>query len=37
MEWIDLTQDRDNWLALANTEINIGVNKEQRGFLKSVN
>jgi hypothetical protein len=25
MDWIDLTQDRYNWVALANTEINIGI------------
>jgi hypothetical protein len=25
MDWIDLAQDRDNWLALVNTVMNLRV------------
>jgi hypothetical protein len=25
MDWIDLAQDRDQWRALLNTEMNLGV------------
>jgi len=25
LDWIDLTQDRDRWLALLNAEMNLGV------------
>jgi hypothetical protein len=25
IDWIDLTQDKDQWRALVNTEMNLGV------------
>jgi hypothetical protein len=33
MEWIDLTQDRDQWRALMNTVMNLRVSKNAGKFL----
>jgi hypothetical protein len=35
MDWIDLAQDRDRWLALVNTVLNLQVPQNTRNFLTS--
>lgn len=35
MDWIELAQDRDNWLAVVNTAITSGTIKSE-GFLGSL-
>ena len=35
MGWIDLAQDRDRWLALVNTVMNLRVLKSAVNFLTS--
>jgi len=33
MDWIHLTQDRDQWWALVNTAMNLGVPEKAVNFL----
>jgi hypothetical protein len=35
IDWIDLTQDRDQWRALVNTEMNLPVPQNAGKFLSS--
>jgi hypothetical protein len=35
MDWIDLTQDRDQWTDLVNTAMNIWVPQNSGNFLSS--
>jgi hypothetical protein len=35
MDWIDLTEDRDQWRALVNTVMNLRVSKNTGKFLSS--
>jgi hypothetical protein len=35
MDWIDLTQDRDQWKALVNTLMNLWVSYNAGNFLSS--
>jgi hypothetical protein len=35
MDWIDLAQDRDQWSALVNTEMNLRVPQNARKFSNS--
>jgi len=36
MGWIDLVQDRDRWLALVNTVMNLRVPQNAGNFLTSL-
>jgi hypothetical protein len=35
MDWINLTQDRDQWRALVNTAMHLGVPQNVGKFLSS--
>jgi hypothetical protein len=35
MDWIDLTQDRDQWRALVDTEVNLWVPQNAGNILRS--
>jgi hypothetical protein len=35
MDWIDLTQDRDQWRSLVNTEMNLRFSYNFEKFLSS--
>jgi hypothetical protein len=35
MDWIDLAQDEDQWMAVVNTAMNLGVPQNAGKFLSS--